>query len=371
MRFAVLSLLSVSVVFAGGSTALLSQTGVTATGATPKPASTVYTLADKTGFDSDTGCPTDPVSNVLGFPADGKGSVKPTARITSRNTEDYWENLALDSSGNVYVSSLRFSTSDPCGYIPGSGKVLVFSSKASGIATPIRTITGLAAPNMLAVDRAGHLYVSTDGAILEFAAEADGEAKPIRTIRVPTQNITTGAGYPEGLAVDESGNIVYASATGLPDALDPAIAATIHDKIEIFTPRQSGDATPSRTISGSKSQLLEIEGLGLDRAGNIYVSTQTHAYGQDPSILEFAGGVNGADTPINIIHGDRTGISMFESYVLVSSLAVDPAGDIYVIPFPVYNTEGVLMLRFAAGARGNVAPTEEIVSEGQAPIAVF
>src|SRR5579863_9648734 len=321
MRFAALPLMSVSLVLVGGSTALVSQSG--ATGARPETASTVYTLADNIGFNSDTGCPADPISNVLGFPADAKGSVKPTARITSRNTEDYWENLAVDASGNVYVSSLRFNSTGDCGYIPGSGKVMIFGPEANGMATPIRTLTGLAAPNMLAIGRAGHLYVSTDGAILEFSTDADGEAAPIRTIRVPAQNITTGAGYPEGLAIDGSGNIVYATATGLPAALNPTIAATIHDKIEIFTPRQSGDATPARTISGPKSQLLEIDGLGLDHAGNIYVATQTHAYGQDSSLLEFAGGVEAADTPINTIHGDKTGIAKFESYALVSSLAVD------------------------------------------------
>jgi serine/threonine protein kinase, bacterial len=136
------------------------------------------------------------------------------------------------------------------------------------------------------------------------------------------------------------------------------------DQIEVFSPDQTGNATPARTISGPQSQLTQISGLGVDGAGNIYVEMSTVGTAADPTILEFAGGANGtvSTAPINRISGTQT---MFSSFLL-DSLTVDGPGNIYVLtytfPYTGPGTEPFYMLRFAAGATGNAVPTAALLS---------
>jgi hypothetical protein len=134
--------------------------------------------------------------------------------------------------------------------------------------------------------------------------------------------------------------------------------------IEVFTPGQTGDATPARTISGPLSQLTQISGLGLDGAGNIYVEMSTVATGADPTILEFAAGANSTApvSPINRISGTQTMLSRF----VLNSLTVDGPGNIYVLtytfPYSGPGTDPYYMLRFGVGATGNAVPTAALLS---------
>jgi sugar lactone lactonase YvrE len=261
------------------------------------------------------------------------GPASATAAITSLNQVDLYLDVATDSSGYLYVCSVNL-------FDDTQGSVLVFAPTASGMVAPLRTITLSGDPSFIAVDYAGNIYVATvplkgplPAMILEFAAGANGNATPVRTLTLPFDT-TTGVGAPEGLAVDGSGDIVYASYTG-----------TGSDMIQVYSPGQSGNAAPARTISGAQSQLLQIGGLALDASGNIYAATQTQ---QDltPNLLEFSGGTNGAATPINSISGKAAMLGQ------TSGLAVDAAGNIYV-------SGSTGLLRFTPGATGNATPSIE------------
>jgi hypothetical protein len=260
------------------------------------------------------------------------GTASATAAITSLNQVDLYSDVATDSSGYIYVSSDSL-------FDETQGSVLVFAPTANGTVAPLRTITLSGDPHVIAVDSAGNIYVAIapltgplPAMILEFAAGANGNATPIRTITVPYDS-ATGAGFPVGLAVDASGDIVYAAYT----------STAGFNEIQVFSPDQSGNATPARTISGAQSQILQIGGIALDAAGNIYAATQTLG-DLTPNLLEFSAGINGSAIPINSISGKATMLNQ------TSGLGVDAAGNIYAA-----GSTG--LLRFVPGATGNVAPT--------------
>jgi hypothetical protein len=323
-------------------------------------------------------CGTSAVSQVLGFPANASGAASPTLTITSPNTVDRYSLPRTDAAGYIYVYS--HSVSQECVEVVGSEKILVFAPVTRGTftAAPIRAIAGpatqLFGAGFMAVDGAGDIYLwDSQGAyapqapstIIEFAAGASGNVAPIRTINLPSQAqlVDTQVGYPEGLAVDGSGNIVFAESNS--QTVSGVVSAE-SDTIEVFTPEQTGNATPARTISGPLSQLTQISGLALDGAGNIYVEMATVVTGADPTILEFAGGANATASaaPINRISGTQTMLSRFFG----NGLTVDGPGNIYVLDytFPYTGTgmEPSYILRFGVGATGNAVPTAALLASG-------
>jgi hypothetical protein len=338
----------------------------------PGSASTFYSVLNiNTGGAP---CGTSSVSEVIGYPATASGPSSPTLTITSPNTADRYSGPAIDSAGNIYVYSVNVT--QECDEVVGSEKILVFAPATSGTfpAAPIRTITGSATQlfgvGPMTVDGAGNIYLwQSQGAfappapsqIVEFAAGANGNVAPIRTIDVAQYPSSDSSGYPAGLAVDGSGNIVFAVSN--PQTVSGGVNRE-SDMIEVFTPGQTGNATPARMISGPQSQLTQISGLGLDGAGNIYVEMSTVVTAADPTILEFAGGANSTApvAPINRISGSQTMLSRF----LLNSLTVDGPGNIYMLtytfPFAGTGTEPFYMLRFGVGATGNAVPTAALLS---------
>ncbi len=346
------------------------------------PASIAYTLstqitAGTTGLNYAT--------SVMGYPTNAIGpidpatntvnSTNPALTISSTNPTEGYRGLATDSAGNIYVLSTEFD--DMYVEIPGSTKILVFAPATSGTMTanPIRTITGPAAnldgAGLLTVDAAGNIYLWEEGSdpaappvtpstIVEFAAGASGNAAPIRTLDVAQYPSPDGSsGYPSGLAVDAGGNIVFAVANAT--TLNGTVQ-TESDQIEIFTPGQSGKATPARTISGPQSQLTQIAGLALDPRGNIYVEMADFGSGDNPAILQFTGGADPttSSAPVTAISGSATRLNRF----FLDSLAVDAAGNTYVLDYTFPGMQTNYLLRFAPGATGNVAPDATVPSQG-------
>jgi hypothetical protein len=317
----------------------------------------VYTLSVVTTGGDDECAGSSYVSSVVGYKANYSGMAAPVVTITSPNTEDVYSALATDSSGNIYVLSTSIVFTAPeqlCEVVPGSGKVLVFAPPASGsvTATPIRTIRVGENQNFLAVDGPGNVYVTgfTTGGILEFPTGANGNVAPIRTI-----NLANGTVGP--IAVDGSGNIAYES------FVSPS-AGVLQAIIKVFTPDQSGNAIPARTIT---SGLVDTSGLSLDSAGNIYVRMIDRPSGNNESILEFSGGANGNSkgTPINSISIAAQPNQQFEA------LTLDAVGNLYVLDVPEGGAMGAsVLLRYSAGATGSASPTIETLSVSGAGIAV-
>jgi hypothetical protein len=305
-------------------------------GSAPSPTLFVLDTGRPPGIDTVNSC-------IIGYPANSSGSVSPAVSIALPSGAAYsYQSLVTDSSGYIYVES----DSGPQGAV---GEVLVFAPGANGMATPVRTLVvpggSLEFPNTIAVDGTGAIYVATFNSILVFAPGADGNAAPIRTIGV--QNGVAAAAVCDELAVDRNGNIVCAfDESGL---------------IQVFTNAPTGSGPPARTISlaDSGASVREIIGLSLDPAGNIYVAGVFELNAGLPvSIVGFAGGTGGAETPINTLSSDA-----LPNSVNARRLGFDVAGNLYVYELGTADSNSEpTVLRFTATANGFATPSTETLA---------
>jgi hypothetical protein len=134
------------------------------------------------------------------------------------------------------------------------------------------------------------------------------------------------------------------------------------DRVTVYAAGSSGNVTPIQTISGSNTGLSDILGIAVGTAGDIFVSSSGGGSGSG-HVSVFAAGANGNVAPSQSISGPLTGID--QPY----GLAVDPPGNIYVV-----NNAGESVTVFSPGANGNVAPIRTISGShtgfGDAPIGI-
>jgi hypothetical protein len=95
--------------------------------------------------------------------------------------------MALDGQGNLFVVNL------------GNDSITVYAPTASGNAAPMRRLGGpgavstrLQQPYGIALDSAGHLFVTQGNSFLVFAANATGSQAPLQVVTDPHLNYTTG-----------------------------------------------------------------------------------------------------------------------------------------------------------------------------------
>ena len=221
---------------------------------------------------------------ILVYAPGSNGMANPARTITGNSTglEGFTQNsisgLAVDSSGNIYVSS---------GLIKGgviNNGISVFAPTANGDAAPTNVITmtdtGTFTMGQIAVDSVGNIYVVasqslTPGAILIFAANSTGTLPPTSTITGP-ETMLVGI---EGVAVDSQGNVYVSNVDG----------AGVFSIFE-FSAGSTGNVAPMRTISGSATTMNAIGNLTVDSAGNIYVLN-------DINILKFSPTATGNVAP--------------------------------------------------------------------------
>jgi sugar lactone lactonase YvrE len=232
----------------------------------------------------------------------------------------------------------------PCLYVANStgNSVTVYASSASGNAKPIQEISGsktkLLTPFGVAVDGSGNIYVTNDGVnqIDVYAAGATGNVAPIRGI------VGQPYRYPKGIAIDPVNGDIY-------------VAKPLGNSIIIYAPSASGKDAPIASIEGSNTGLNAPNGVSLDTRGNIYVTNKgDSANTGNDSVTVYAAGSTGNVAPTQTIAGTRTGLD------IPVELAVDPSEKIYVANITYPNSGSGSLTVYAAGANGNVAPTETI-----------
>ncbi len=195
------------------------------------------------------GCsnPTQGCWDVNVYAAGSTGNVAPVRSIRGTKTKLFYVyGSAVDTSGNVYVAN---------GY-HANCCITVYSPDANGDVKPIRNITGvntlLATPVAIALDTGGDVYVlnaqgSPTRSVTVYAAGANGNVKPIRMISGQNTGLYAA---PDALAVDGTGR-VYVLQSGYANS------------VSVFAPGANGNVAPVRVIEGKNTGLTSPWGISV------------------------------------------------------------------------------------------------------------
>lgn len=210
--------------------------------------------------------------------------------------------------------------------------------------------TGSAATSVYVTQSSGGLGPVTSS-ILQFSRTSNGSAAPTATITGPA-----GIDF-HALTVDGTGNLYVGGQ--IPGSGSPGSGGA---EILVYAPGASGNATPTRTITGVATGLQalstnSIQGMTSDGAGNIYLLTAVEV-GSGPSNLVFQGisvfaaTANGNVAPTKVIAGAAA------PFFNPTQIAVDSAGNLYVANGAVQGPGSVLI--FNSSATGNVTPASTL-----------
>ena len=277
--------------------------------------------------------------SITVYPAGSKGNASPSAIIAGSNTGlESAEGIALDSNGNLYVTSAN------CPGLCGGNAfgINIYPSGSSGNVSPSAAIggadAGLSGSDGLALDSLGRLYVSNlsggtgqGGSVTVYGAGSIGDAVPTATI---TSNFT---GLPFASDVVDSGGNLYVSNV-LGDT----------GRVDIYPPGSFAAGPPVATIAGADTGLNFPLKVATDSVGNIYVLND------DGVVTAYAAGSTGDVTPMTTLN---VGLN---ANGFVTSMAVDPSGKLYVateclVPHCLGGGAGAVAV-YPPGSDGNATP---------------
>lgn len=263
---------------------------------------------------------------ILVFAAGATGSATPTTTITggmsgNGTTFDFPYFLTLNSKGQIFVQSDDFS-------------VVVFAPGATGAAAPTQYIswgqTNFGDIWGIAADAAGEVFIADyeNSAVYAFAAGATGGTPPVRTI---TGTNTAAFTEPYLLASDAAGDITVSNYNANSDpsvrpSQNPVRANLENHRHKLVPPFLRAEARPHPHS--------ELPGLAT-------------------SVVTFPAGSNGNATPSRVLSGSSTNI------VEPEALTIDAVSNLYYVDY--INASYITML-FPATATGNVAPTTSFTS---------
>jgi hypothetical protein len=265
----------------------------------------------------------DTSSDVLVFLAYSNGNVAPEYRITNVGGKGAApQGIAVDKNGYVYVTTIAADgvTTSLIEYAPG----------ARGDAKPVRVITG---PDTTLTNNSSDTGVGPDGSvyvngvkhslnggngIAVFAPNEDGDARPSRLVLGPNGG---------GAAVSPSGLLYVTTAVGTGNEA----------ALDVFGPKEHGNEPPEATVEGDLAR-ISTNLTAVDAQGNVYLCRNAAA-------IEFAPYQQGNVNPIRQLKGGHTGFSNLQP------IAVDGAANVFVA-----GTNPGRIYRFRPAADGNEAP---------------
>lgn len=283
---------------------------------------------------------------ILIFAPGANGNVAPAASIDGDCANLTTTGpIALDANANLYVGGydkiVFFVHND---LFPGKGEVRCMQPafQISGPKTGIKEITGIA------VDSVGDIFVtdSESNSVSAFQSGYNGNLEPSATIATATDIFE-----PTGVALDSSGRIYVANGNR-----DRAVS----DTVTIYAPGSNAATPPIGSIAGDKAQISSPFAVAVDKAGKLYVANQVDGYDYDGSITVYSAGSAGNVAPIAKIAGTRTGDKTGLKSPL--GLAVDAANKLYVLNEFGAGSGGSITI-YPPGADGNVAP-EATIADG-------
>ncbi len=263
-------------------------------------------------------------SSVVEYtPGQLTGSANPAPTVALSESGEP-TSLTFDSSGGLWVANSDLSDPDLI-------EIAASDLGTSGDPTPAvvlsPSVQNLSEPEGMAVDQSGDLWVANagNGSLVEFTSaqlSASGNPTPVETI--------TGLDNPLSLAFDADGDLWVSNCGGTCDGSGPTGAG-----IAEYTPSQlaaGGDVTPSVTVTG----LSQPGALTFDGSGDLWVSgcggqgcSSGSVSEYTPSQLSTSGSPspNVTITPDSSLGGQLLGVFPF-------ALAFDSAGDLWVTGSP-------------------------------------
>jgi len=311
---------------------------VTASGASATPSAT---LTLPVGFDAyslavgptgnlyvggsyyDSGAP----SQILIYAAGATGSAQPVSALTggTPGTFDYPDFMTVNSQGKLFIMDDEYWV---VGFNPGAQSGDLPQQFITTYETAHKFSWGIGA------DDAGNIYLADEdsGEMDVFAAGATGAATPIRTATNATANFYriygmaashTGVVTVANWNYEDDPSYPYVARPGsllqhrnLPPHLRQRLMARMQAKatvqqhpntlptaasgIYVFPAGASGATTPTVTLSGSATGIVEPENLATDAVGNIYYTDANTGYyndGQLPKVMVFSAGATGNVAP--------------------------------------------------------------------------
>jgi sugar lactone lactonase YvrE len=288
------------------------------------PSSAAYTIISP---------PTATITTIAGNGTNGFTQAGgPAASVEFSDTEG----LARDSAGNIYFADsgnnvvwmLSAQTGD-LSVAAGNGKY-----GYSGDAGPA-TSAELAYPQGVAVDGAGNLFIVDSGNdVVREVSAATGYITTYAGKRNAAYSANYGDGgpaidaelsFPEGLAVDEAGNLYIAETGGNAVRMVTASTGIISTYAGNRKPGYSGDGGAATSAAIGEPSALAIDGIG-----NLYIVT-TYARVRMVSSTGIITTVAGNGDPGG---NDGDGGPATSAEIYPQGIAVDSAGNLYISTSP-------------------------------------
>ena len=220
--------------------------------------------------------------------------------------------VAVDSSGNVYVAVEGASAVNEI--VAGTGGA---APGTVNINSTVNTLgNGFSYPPGVAVDFHGNVYVADGNSTVKEIVAGTGGAAP-GTVNANSTVNTLGSGfnYPKGLAVDLSGNVYVADAGN--NAVKEIVAGT-------------GGALPGTVNTNSTINTLNgagvfgsPQGVAVDSSGNVFVTDSGNR-----AVKEIVAGT-GTAAP-GTVNASSTVNKLGSGFLFPIGIAVDSGGNVYV-----------------------------------------
>lgn len=251
----------------------------------------------------------------------GNASIGST-NATGTKARFFWPmGVASDGQGNFYVAD---AANDTIRKITSGGVVSTFAGSPGVAGTNDGSSALFNAPQAVAVDKSGNVYVADSGNFTIRKITSGGMVSTLAGLP-GTSGCTDGTGTnaefndPEGIAVDTSGNVYVADTLNhtIREVTPAGVVTTIAGTAGVF-----GDVDGT----GSAALFNRPTGLAIDSSGNLYV---TDFYNQTVREI-MPGGVVTTLAGLPGVFGNMDGANRTARFFEPQGIAVDISGNVYV-----------------------------------------